>query len=82
MVIKMYYVAKKIGPLRKIWHLFLTIVLRHEVIAFREIYNPYMLTPVWLCPGCLKYRDWRNGCADKYPHLCDDCYCEKEMKIE
>ena len=86
----MMYVIKKVGFFRRLWHLFLTVVLKVEVTVYgKSDYPPdgskdSWLEPHWLCPGCLKYQPWTFGAADNEPDLCDNCWCEKvdQMKEE
>lgn len=76
----MYYVIKKVGVLRKLWHLILTYIFRIEVTVYKienDAERDSWLHPFFLCPGCNTYQDWDYGCADDYPQLCDGCWEKK-----
>ncbi len=81
----MHYVIKKVGVIRKYWHILLT-KLGKEVTVFEESFNTHTsavsFSPAWLCPKCLKYKNWTLGCSDEYPRLCDDCYTKQQPKKE
>lgn len=80
-----YYVIKKVGFFRRLFHLILTLVFKREVTVFTRARNirPHgtahdnWLRPQFLCPGCRKYQDWDFGAADDWPEMCDDCWDEK-----
>jgi len=77
-----HYVIKRVGPLRRLWHLILTCVFRMEVTIYKleheDAKRDSWLHPFFLCPGCRTYQDWDYGCSDDYPHLCDACWEKKQ----
>lgn len=72
------YVAIELSKIIRAWHLLKYILGSDEITVYSDVdqfgNKRDVLTPLFMCPKCLKYQQWSFGCDDDQPEVCDDCY--------